>query len=56
MNTRILGDAMAVQRRNDEKIINCVHVKAQRKWNKIVIVTEQCPTLPKLTLIKLASK
>jgi hypothetical protein len=56
MSTRILGDAMTVQRQNDEKIVNYVHAKAQRKWDKIIIVTEQCPPLPKPTLNKLASK
>jgi hypothetical protein len=26
------------------------------KWNKLIIIVEQCPPLPKPTLVKLASK
>jgi hypothetical protein len=55
MNDRILGDAMVVQRWNDQKVVNHVHAKARRKWNKLVIVTKQCPPLPKPTLVKLTS-
>jgi hypothetical protein len=47
---------MVVQRQNDQKIANRVHAKAQCKWDKLVIVAKQCPTLPKLTLVKLASE
>jgi hypothetical protein len=56
MNIRILGDAMAMQRQNDEMVINCVRAKTQCKWDKMVIVAEQCSPLPKPTLVKLASK
>jgi hypothetical protein len=56
MNVRILGDAMTVQKRNDEKVINCVRAKAQHEWDKMVIVIEQCLPLPKLTLVKFTSK
>jgi hypothetical protein len=52
MNVCILGDAMAVQRQN----VNRVRVKAQHKWDKLVIVKKQCPPLPKPTLVKLASE
>jgi hypothetical protein len=31
MNVRILGNAMAVQRRNDQKVVNCACAKAQRE-------------------------
>jgi hypothetical protein len=40
VNVGILGDAMVVQRRNDQKVANCARAKAQRKWNKLVIVVE----------------
>ncbi len=43
---------MAMQRQN----VNRVCVKAQHKWDKLVIVKKQCPPLPKPTLVKLASK
>jgi hypothetical protein len=56
MNVRILGNAMAMQRPNDQKVVNYIHAKAQREWDKMVIVAKQCPPLPKPTLVKLASK
>jgi hypothetical protein len=56
MNVRILGDAMVVQRQNDQKVINRAHAKTQHEWDKLVIVTKQCPRLPKPTLVKLTSK
>jgi hypothetical protein len=56
MNVRTLGDAMAMQRWNDQKVVSYVRAKAQCKWNKLVIVTKQCPPLPKPTLVKLTSK
>jgi hypothetical protein len=56
MNIRILGNAMAVQRRNCQKIISLVHAKTQRKWDKLVIIVKRCPPLPKLTLVKSISK
>ncbi len=56
MNVRILGNAMTVQRWNDQKVVGCVHAKTQRKWDKLVIVVEQCPPFPKVALVKLVSK
>ncbi len=56
MNIRILGDAMAMQRQNDENVINCIRAKAQHEWDKMVIVVKQCLPLPKPTLVKLVSK
>jgi len=56
MNVRILGNAMVVERRNDQKVINCTHVKAQQEWDKVVTLAKQCPPFPKATLVKLASK
>jgi len=56
MNAYILGDAMAMQRRNGQKATSHARAKLQREWNKLLIVTEQCPPLPKLTLVKLASE
>jgi hypothetical protein len=40
MNVPILGDAMAVQRWNDQKVVNYGHVKAHCKWDKLVIVVK----------------
>jgi len=40
MNVHILGDAMAMQRQNDQKLTNHIHAKAQHKWNKLVIVVD----------------
>ncbi len=40
MNALILGDAMAMQRRNDQKIANHTHAKAQHEWDKLVRVAE----------------
>jgi di/tripeptidase len=42
MNIRILGDAIAVQRQNDEKVVNFVRAKAQREWDK-------CETMSTIT-------
>jgi len=56
MNTRILGNAMVVQRRNDQKVVSRAHAKAQHEWDKLVIVVKQCPPLSKPTLVKLASQ
>jgi hypothetical protein len=53
MNIHILGNAMVVRRWNDQKVTNCVRAEVQREWDKLVIVVEQCPPLPKLTLVKL---
>jgi hypothetical protein len=55
MNTHILREAMAMQRRNDQKVANHARAKT-RGWDKLIIVAEQCPPLPKLTLIKLTLK
>jgi hypothetical protein len=40
MNDGILKNAMVVQRLNDEKVVNHVHAKTQREWNKLIIVTK----------------
>jgi hypothetical protein len=56
MNARILGNAMAMQRRNDQKAASRTHAKAQQEWDKLVTLTKQCPPFPKLTLVKLASE
>jgi hypothetical protein len=54
MNARILGNAMAVQRRNDQKVASCARAKAEREWNHLVAVAKQCPPLPKPALGRLA--
>jgi hypothetical protein len=56
MNVRILGNAMVVQRRNDQKVANRVRAKTQREWKNLVAVTKQCPPFPKPGLVKLASE
>jgi hypothetical protein len=56
MNVRILGNAMVVQRRNDQKVASRARAKAQRKWKNLVAVAKQCPPFPKPTLVKLVSK
>jgi hypothetical protein len=56
MNAHILGNAMAVQRQNDQKVVSHVRAKTSRKWDKLVIITKQCPPFPKPTLVKLTSK
>jgi hypothetical protein len=56
MNARILGGAMVVQRQNDQKVASRACAKAEREWNHLVVVTKQCPPLPKPTLVKLASE
>ncbi len=56
MNVHILGNAMAMQRRNDQKVVSCAHAKAQHEWNHLVVVAKQCPPFPKPALVKLASK
>jgi len=53
MNVHILGDAMAMYRWNNQKVANHVHAKAQHKWDELIIVAQQCPPLPKPTLVKL---
>ncbi len=55
MNVHILGDDMVMQRWNDKKVISCICAKAQREWDKLIIIVEQCPPLPKPTLVKLSS-
>ncbi len=54
MNTRILGNAMDVQRQNDQKVANRACAKAEREWNYLVTLAKQCPPLPKSPLVKLA--
>jgi hypothetical protein len=55
INARILGNVMVMQRQNDQKVVNLVHAKTQREWDKLIIVVKQCPSFPQLTLVKLAS-
>jgi len=58
MNARIFGNAMVVQRRNDQKVVNCVRAraKAECEWNHLIALVKQCPPLPKPPLVRLASK
>jgi hypothetical protein len=56
MNARILGNAMAMQRRNDEKVASRARAKAERKWNHVVALAKKCPPLPKPPLVTLASE
>jgi len=56
MNAHILGNAMAVQRRNDQKVISRARAKAQGEWKNLVVVAKKCPPFPKPGLVKLASE
>jgi hypothetical protein len=56
MNARILGNAMAMQRRNDQKVASRARAKAEREWNQLVALAKECPPLPKPPLVKLVSK
>jgi hypothetical protein len=56
MNARILGNAMAVQRRNDQKVANRARAKAKRESNHLVAVVKQSPLLPKLALVRLTQE
>jgi hypothetical protein len=38
MNARILKNAMAVQRQNDQKVINYARAKTQHGWNKLKLL------------------
>jgi hypothetical protein len=53
MNARILGNAMVVQRRNNQKVANRARAKAQCEWENLVVVAKQCPPFPKPGLVKL---
>jgi hypothetical protein len=56
MNARILGNAMAVQRRNDQKVTSRARAKAKREWNHLVTIAKQCPPFPKPPLVRFASE
>jgi hypothetical protein len=56
MNTCILGNAQAVQRQNDQKVISHAWAKVEQEWVKLVTVAKQCPPFCKPTLVKLVSK
>jgi hypothetical protein len=56
MNARILGNVMAMQRRNDQKVASRARAKAEREWKNLVDITKQCPPFPKPTLVKLTSE
>jgi hypothetical protein len=56
MNVRILGNVLAMQRRNDQKVASRVRAKAKREWNHLVALAKQCPPLPKPPLVRLASE
>ncbi len=56
INARILGNAMVVHRRNDQKIVSRARAKAEREWDHLVVVAKQCPPFPKPVLVTLASE
>jgi hypothetical protein len=47
---------MAMQRRNDQKVVSHTHAKTQQEWDKLVTLAKQCPPFLKLALVKLASE
>jgi len=56
MNAHILRDVMAMQRWNDQKVVNRACAKTQCEWNKLVIVIKKCSSLLKPILVKLTSE
>jgi hypothetical protein len=56
INTHILGNAMAVQRQNDQKVASRARAKVEPEWNHLVALAKQCPSLPKPPLVRLASE
>jgi hypothetical protein len=40
MNAHILGDAMAMWRQNDQKVVSHTYAKDQHEWDKLVIVVK----------------
>jgi hypothetical protein len=56
MNARILGNAMVVQRRNDQKVASRARAKTQGEWKNLIVVAKKCPPFPKPGLVKLASE
>jgi hypothetical protein len=40
MNICILGDAMVMQRQNDQMVVSRAHAKAQCEWDELVIITQ----------------
>jgi hypothetical protein len=47
---------MAVQRRNDQKVVSRTRAKTQQEWDKLVTLTKQCPPFPKPALVNLTSE
>jgi len=56
MNARIMGNAQAMQRQNDQKVVSRARAKAEKDWVKLVTISKQCPPFPKQALVKLASE
>jgi len=56
MNARIVRNAQAVQRQNDQKVVSRARAKAEKDWVKFVTISKQCPPFPKQALVKLASE
>jgi hypothetical protein len=56
MNTRILGNAMVVQRRNDQKVASHAPTKVKCEWNHLVALVKKCPPLRKPPLVRLVSE
>jgi hypothetical protein len=44
---------MAMQRRNDQKVVSCVRAKTQHEWDKLVTIAKQCPPFLKPAWVKL---
>jgi hypothetical protein len=56
MNICILGNSKAVERQNVQKVFSHTRAKAQREWDELIIVAQQCPPLPRPILVKLTSQ
>jgi hypothetical protein len=48
MNVHILGNAMVVQRWNDQKVVSHTCAKTQHEWDKLITITKHCSPFPKL--------
>jgi hypothetical protein len=49
INVWILGNAIVVQRRNDQKVTSFTHAKTQQEWDNLVTFAKQHLPFPKPT-------
>ncbi len=56
MNAQILGNVVAMQRRNDQKVANRACPKAQQECDTLITLAKKCPPFQKPVLVKLTSE